>query len=74
MINFHFSTTWLSAALKHWKSIVQKHKLFKISASVAEKTSQMAKRPKLNLKPRSEPLDQSHGRLEKDRLVSLFMT
>lgn len=34
----------------------------------------MAKRPKLNLKPRSEPLDQSHGRLEKDRLVNLFMT
>lgn len=44
-----------------------------LGATVAEGGSKMVERPKLNLKPRSQPLDQSHGRFERDRLVNLVI-
>nr|DAD23193.1 TPA_asm: hypothetical protein HUJ06_024656 [Nelumbo nucifera] len=36
----------------------------------AEGSNRLAERPKLNLKPRSQPLEQSEGNVERERLVS----
>lgn len=42
-------------------------------STVANGASQMIDRPKMNLKPCSQPLDQSDERCEKERLVK-FVT
>lgn len=42
-----------------------------VQLAVNESGSQMVERPKLNLKPRSQPLKQSEGIADRERLVLL---